>query len=79
MDDVLVDGESVGAVTDYTFENITSDHTIHATFTPITFTITATAGENGSIDPAGEIEMEEGTSLSFTITPDEGFLVEDVL
>jgi len=30
--DVLVDGVSVGAVASYTFENVTADHTIHATF-----------------------------------------------
>jgi len=30
--DVLVDGESVGAVTSYTFENVTAHHTIYATF-----------------------------------------------
>lgn len=30
--DVLVDGKSVGAVSSYTFENVTSDHTISATF-----------------------------------------------
>jgi type IV pilus assembly protein PilY1 len=31
--DVLVDGASVGAVASYTFTNVTSDHTIYATFT----------------------------------------------
>jgi len=30
--DVLIDGESVGAVTSYTFENVTAHHTIYATF-----------------------------------------------
>lgn len=30
--DVLVDGKSVGSVSSYTFENVTSDHTISATF-----------------------------------------------
>jgi hypothetical protein len=32
--DVLVDGASVGAVTSYTFTNITAEHTITATFEP---------------------------------------------
>ncbi len=31
-DDVLVDGGTVGAVTSYTFTNVTTDHTIAATF-----------------------------------------------
>jgi len=30
--DVLVDGSSVGAVTTYTFNNVTADHTISASF-----------------------------------------------
>jgi hypothetical protein len=30
---VVVDGKSVGAVTRYTFSNVTANHTIAATFT----------------------------------------------
>ena len=32
INDVLVDGKSVGAVTEYKFENVTEAHKIHATF-----------------------------------------------
>ena len=32
IDSVTVDGSSQGAITSYTFNNVTSDHTIHATF-----------------------------------------------
>lgn len=32
IEDVLVDGNSVGVVKSYTFENVTANHTIHATF-----------------------------------------------
>jgi hypothetical protein len=35
IDDVLVDGESQGSVTSYTFDNITADHTITAQFVPV--------------------------------------------
>lgn len=34
--DVKVDGVSVGAVTSYKFSNVTANHTIQATFTPLT-------------------------------------------
>ena len=51
--DVVVDGVSVGAVNGYTFTNVTADHTIAATFAIDTFTLTATAGAHGAIDPAG--------------------------
>jgi len=33
LTDVLVDGKSVGAVTEYTFDNVKKPHTIHAVFT----------------------------------------------
>ncbi len=32
IEDVLVDGSSVGAVSSYTFNNVTSNHTISASF-----------------------------------------------
>ena len=41
MADVLVDGVSVGAVTSYTFTNVTANHTIAASFAINTYTITA--------------------------------------
>ena len=39
--DVLVDGVSVGALTSYTFTNVTANHTIAASFAIDTHTITA--------------------------------------
>ncbi len=42
------------------------------------FTVTATAGPNGSISPSGEIEKKCGEDLVFTITPDEGYMVDDL-
>ena len=44
---VLVDGTSVGAVTTYTFSNVTANRTIAATFAANTNTITASAGTGG--------------------------------
>src|SRR5207253_429630 len=55
--DVLVDGVSVGAVTSYTFYNVTAGHTIAASFAIDTYTITASAGANGSISPSGAVSV----------------------
>lgn len=162
--DVLVDGASVGAVTSYTFNNVTANHTIGASFalntyalnvvktgtgtgtvtsTPSgincgptcwstfaawttvalnatpdasstfsgwgtgsggcsgavnpcivqmntnrtttpgfaikSFTITASAGANGSISPTGAVVVDYGGSQGFTITPNTGYQVADVL
>ncbi len=79
IEEVLADGESMGALESYTFENITQNHTLHATFTIHTYTITATAGDNGTITPSGEISVEHGATQTFTITPDEGFFIEEVV
>ena len=78
---VLVDGASVGAVTSYTFSNVTANHTISASFTANTtsYTITASAGSNGSISPTGAVSVASGASRAFTITPATGYRVASVL
>ena len=43
------------------------------------YTITATAGEGGSITPAGEVSVKEGASQKYTITASEGYAIADVL
>ena len=62
----------------YTFENVTANHTIAATFAINTYTITATAGDNGTINPA-EATVNYGASQAFTITPDEGYRIASVM
>ena len=42
-------------------------------------TITATADEHGTIDPAGTITVPKGGNKTFTITPDSGYHISDVL
>jgi hypothetical protein len=77
--DVQVDGASVGAVTTYTFTNVTAPHTITAGFAINTFTITATAGSNGSITPSGPVTVNYGANQAFTIAPaSTGYYITDV-
>jgi len=77
---VLVDSVSVGAVTSYTFTNVTTPRTLSATFAQNTAsTITATAGANGSISPSGSVSVAYGGSQKFTITPNTNYQVADVL
>src|SRR5262247_4094416 len=77
--DVLVDGVSAGAVTGYTFTNVTANPTIAASFAIDTRTITASAGPNGSISPTGSVVVNFGSNQSSTITPIANFHVLDVL
>ena len=41
--------------------------------------ITATAGEHGAIAPEGTITVPKGKDQTFTITPDSGYHIKDVL
>lgn len=48
-------------------------------YAPACSFIEATAGEGGSISPAGFSVVLDGNDKTFTITPDSGYLVADVL
>jgi hypothetical protein len=43
-----------------------------------TYTITASAGANGSISPGGAITVNNGANQNYAITPNSGYLVSDV-
>ena len=78
--DVLVDGVSVGAVSSYTFTNVTAGHTIAASFAAnAPSTITVSAGANGSATPSGANAVNCGDSLVVTITPDACYHIAGVL
>ena len=80
IDNVLVDGSSVGKVSTYTFANVTSDHTITASFSSsLTHNITATAGPGGSISPSGTVVVPDGGNQTFAINPNSGYLIQDIL
>ena len=76
--DVKVDGVSVGPVATYTFTNVQANHTIAATFSVINYTIVATAGPGGTIDPSGNVVVACGTNKTFTIEPNPGGVILDV-
>ena len=85
--DVTVNGVSVGAVSSYSVEKISKNVTIEASFArdssggsgTTRYTITASAGEGGSISPEGSVRVRRGSDRTFTITPDEGYQISDVL
>ncbi len=77
--DVLVDSVSVGAPSSYEFTNVVAAHTISVTFAIDTYTITASAGANGSIAPSGAVAVNAGGSQAFTISPALGYDISAVL
>jgi len=72
--DVFVDGVSVGAVGSYTFTNVTTDFTISASFALNSYTLTYTAGPNGTISgttPQTVNHDADGTLV--TAVPNTGY------
>ena len=74
-----VDGSPVGAVPTYSFTNVIDDHTISATFVIAPFTITASAGSNGTISPSGTVTVAAGASQTFFIAPSAGYEIANVV
>lgn len=77
--DVLVNGVSVGAVTTYTFAALDADQTIQVVFANNVYTIAvATDMQHGTITgPAASYSY--GATPTYTITPDLGYVISDVL
>lgn len=46
---------------------------------PVTYTITATAGTGGTIDPPGDVIVTEGNDQTFTITPNTGYVISNLV
>ena len=61
----------------YTTGAITSACSVSASFSLKTYTVTATAGEGGSITPESAT-VNHGDTTEFTITPNSGFGIESV-
>ena len=81
ISNVLVDGSPVTLDADnsYTLTDVTSVHSIGATFTPITITITASAGSNGSISPSGTSTVNYDGSQVYSITANTGYQIASVI
>jgi hypothetical protein len=75
---VTVDGVSQGVISSYTFSNVTGNHTISASFSVITYTITASAGSGGTISPNGTLSLNSGASQTYTVTPGTGMQINTV-
>jgi endo-1,4-beta-D-glucanase Y len=79
---LTVNGAVVASGNSYAFTNVTANQTIVATFKvkpPVeTFTITASAGTNGTISPTGAVVVDKNTDKTFTITPNVGYVVNTI-
>jgi predicted extracellular nuclease len=57
----------------YTTAAITANCTVIANFSPITHAVTPSAGVNGTISPSTPQTINQGTTTTFTVTPNSGF------
>jgi len=73
---VTLDGSPVAATGTVTMDR---DHTLSASALIQTFTISASSGPNGSISPTGSTTLNYNGSQTYTITPNSGFVVSNVL
>jgi len=77
--DVVVDNVSRGPVTSYTFSDVISDHTISAVFSANRYTVSASAGQGGSVTPSGNTTVNYGSQVTINITPATGYRISQVL
>lgn len=75
---LVVDGSSIATSTSYTFGSVQQNHTIAVTFVLVTptYTITSSAGTNGTISPLGATVLLQGASQTYNITPTSGYYVD---
>lgn len=88
IEDVLINGTtSVGAESSYTFTNVTTDQSIHATFKAKTYTITTIVKDDeGNEDIGGDIScpdpltyIQYDAARTFNITPDAGYRIKEII
>ncbi len=86
IEDIILDGESIGALEHYTFEEIIEDHVIEIVFHIQSFLIHVIEGSNGTIfpynatiGPDGTIQVDYGGHQSFVFYTDDGYIVEDII
>ncbi|HWQ65359.1 MAG TPA: PKD domain-containing protein, partial [Methanospirillum sp.] len=84
LTDISVDGTSQGPLGAYTFINVTTPHTIRASFSiipspPGKHTIIATSDRGSTIQPSGIIEIPIGSAQTFSIWPGAGYQLGSVV
>lgn len=78
IDSLIVDGSSVSSDTLFMFSNIQGNHSIRVVFAINSYTIMATAGNNGTISPSGSIAINHNQSQAFSFFPSNGYMIDSV-
>lgn len=76
---VSFDGDTLSFTTNKGLSPFFLVATMKEETTPVeSYTITATAGDHGSISPIGSVSLTKGSNQEFTFTPDSGYEVDSV-
>lgn len=76
---VLVDNESLGVINSYTFQNVTSNHTLHVDFSKKTYNISTVIIGNGTITYSKDSPFEYGDTITCTFNPDSGYAISKII
>jgi hypothetical protein len=79
VDSLIIDAVKVTSDTQYTFTGITTNHSIRVTFALNSYTITSSAGANGSIFPTPNVSVMLGANQHFSIAPEAHYHVDSLL
>ncbi len=71
-------GNSISNENPLTLINVIQDSSLIAAFEIINYTISLSAGDNGSITPVGDVTINYNNNLTFTVTPDAGYTIDEV-
>lgn len=79
---VVVDGVSQGAISTYTFENVTANHTITASFNYVggsstSYTVSVEQNDGGTIRVSPS-RAERGETVTITVDPDTGYELDSI-
>ncbi|MCX8480792.1 MAG: hypothetical protein ORN58_02610, partial [Sediminibacterium sp.] len=83
LDSIFINGVYDSAVTrdstnGYTFANINNNKTIRVVYKIPTFTITSSAGPNGTISPNGVTTVAVGSNATISIVANNGYMIESL-
>jgi len=87
VSDVIIDGTSIGPVTEHYFVYVYSNYNIEVTYTEVsqpTYDVWVEDNIFGIISPGGKLVVDEGSDVGFTILASSGYvftgwLLDDVL
>ncbi len=55
---------------------VSGNATMYVTFKPVTYTVAISAGQNGTVNPSGNVSVNAGNDLNLTATPAANYAVD---